>query len=325
MEHQKFRLGFLFLMCVIFPPAIAGAQPTTDNFAIKFQSVMAKLSEMDKELNSKQPEPGILLAKSELITDLIAEYDSYAKIVTNYNAIYSHRLDSLKQVAIISAAVSLKLSQNNKSKTLALKQLGRIYSYDNDVNYTMRIANALDSVGYKFPYFVHGLIMGLESGTHFAVGGSYAVGYFQPGNRYAREFPRFGGFGIGYEQNPFASYGGVRLSGYFGLKGLGVAFHYIPFATNMGQDPKTLMETSFIAAQCFRPEIGINLGYGQLMVGYNLIGADINLADKSTLRRVRDNYNTWNVAFRFGIWQKIGKKGNTNSYNLIKMGLQRNY
>lgn len=298
-------------------------QQQSQSFPDTYEDAMQKIGQHDRSINTGHAKPEIYLKKSRQITDLLNSYYDALAVNNSYYASYGNKIDSLKQEAIKSAATALSLDQREPNKTRSLKQLGYIYVKDADSVYSARIANALDSNGYRFPYLAHGLLIGLESGKNNAISGSYTFGYFLPYNKWAGEMPSFSGISVGYELNPLSQYGGFKFSGFFEVGNVGFGLSYIYFGSNSATDKANNTKSNLVAAHCLRPEIGLNFGFGQIMFGYNLIGADPNLPDHKTLQNVRNYFNTWNVGFRFGIFQKIMQKNMADKPEMMEAGLKR--
>ncbi|MES2388806.1 MAG: hypothetical protein V4543_12465 [Bacteroidota bacterium] len=268
------------------------------------------------------------LDKANNINSLLDNLYSRGSYSNYIFAVYSKAIDSLKHVAVISAVRSMELNTGIANRTRCLKALGTIYSFDSDSLYMVRMANALDTLGYKFPYYAHGMQLGLNYGKNFLVDINYTFGTVRPRNKLIHEPGQFSGVSIGYELNPFSVYGGFKLGGFYSAWPFtfylsGVVFGSASYEVANPQGPND--KGSGYSAFYIRPEIGYSNQHFQLMLGYNLRGYDHDVSD-ITFKGVSKATNTVNLALRYNL---IGRLYNTaksphRGENLFK-GFKRKY
>ena len=300
--------------------------PAKNLFSLRHETAVKNLEAYDSLKNTDSSNAQSYLDKAEDIIALINNFYTYANSGNNYYAIYGSSIDSLKQVAIVSAVQSMELNPSSRNKMRGLKLLAYIYNNDGDTLYSNRTVKALINLNYRFPYYAHGFMLGLNFGANPTLDLNYTIGQFSPGNRLVHEYPRYGGATIGYELNPQSPYGGFKIGGIYNVWPFTLGTHLIIYGSASYKDSSMVNgKSTAVTAYAFRPEVGFAWGSFHFLVGYNLLGGNNSQAGNHTYTGVRGNINTWNFAIRGSLLAPLQRKKSNFEQAILEAGLKRKH
>lgn len=293
---------------VITPPSwlVVPRLEYLGKFPVVYLATMRDLPRLNGAIG-KGYDPQPYIDKSEALLNLIEGYydDAQYPFLFYY---FQPTIDSLKDEVLRSSGRALSLSRNlPKGRVRALQQLGQVYEGDGDSVYSHRVRLALDSAGYKFPHYAHGLFLGAGLGNAVFGHAGYFIGYKYPWNGKMGMTARHNGLVLGGEANPLRGIGGFSVGLLLGLPYVQTGIHLSIMRSTRIDDPNNPGRQSEVTTLgVIRPEIGFNRDWFQVFGGYNILYRG-SKAPRGDYNYFRNAYPSLFVGVRFMLTRPLGK------------------
>lgn len=255
-----------------------------------------------------------------LYNSMFLRFIQLAQIDFSFYNRHRQQMDSLRYQMILNGAEWLDLAATITDSTdrvrqqqKALFQMASGYHLANDFEYETRICEKLDTLGYKFPNWVHGPYFGAAIGTLPTVEVGYHLGYRRFKNRLLGQLGGYSGAQLGLIASPSRGVLGVSL-GYSSSWAQYLMWGiHAGFVGNSERRPDAPVDPqnndrTVIDAYIIRPEIGLARGPLQLVGAFNFTLANSAATEKRSAYAV-SAWPVFQVGLRYFFCFKLPAEG----------------